>query len=223
MGALALGLGACTYTPVTTVTVRDPAKVRVEIDEGQGLRTLLPPSSEASEVPIPDAAPPFRPGLRTATKVQRVTRGAIEISCPECDPDEKTLVPLDGRMTLGESFHVDTFDFSQPEMRIHFVDGRDGRYSNPSTYEADVVTPWTNVELVRRVSTPSRALGVRLLLSAAIAAALGGLALGEGVGDGHPVSTGFGAIILPIAGVLAVAGGWYSFAPPDEHILFRGH
>ncbi len=218
-----LALAGCTYTPVTTVTVRDPAAVRVEVDEGEGLRTLLPASMDALAVGIPDTSPPFEQGIRTPTTAHRIARGAIEIRCPECSPDEKTLVPLDGVMTLGERFHVAKFDFTQREMRVHFVDSREGRSGNPSTFEADVVTPWSNVALVRRVSTPDRGLGVRLLLSAAIATALGGLSLGDGVADGHPTVTIFGAIVLPLAGVLAIAGGWYTFAAPDEHVLFDGH
>jgi hypothetical protein len=146
----------------------------------------------------------------------------IEIHCDECSPSVKTLVPPDGKMTLGASFEVATFDFTQREMRVHFVDARSGRYDNLSAFEADVVTPWTNVALVRRVSTPDRGLGTKLLLSSAIAAALGGLAMGDGIADHHPVVTGFSAIILPLALVLAVSGGWYAFAEPQEHILFRG-
>jgi hypothetical protein len=233
LGVLA-ALAGCTYTPETTITVRDPSAVRVEIDEGKGLRTLLPASASPSlheshegahavEVPIPDAAPPFQSGLRTPTSVARSAGGVIEIHCDECSPAVKTLVPPDGKMTLGASFRVAAFDFTQPEMRVHFVDARPGRYDNLSAFEADVVTPWTNVALVRRVSTPDRALGTKLLLSSAIAAALGGLSLGDGIGDHHPVVTGFAAVILPVALVLAVSGGWYAFAEPEEHVLFRGH
>jgi hypothetical protein len=226
----------CHYTPETTVTVRDPSAVRIEIDAGKGLRALLaprasgagdgaadsPPEAEG-EVTLPDTAPPFQEGMRAKTTVQRMPRGAIEVRCPDCHPDVKTLVPMDGVMTLGQSFRVDKFDFTQREMRVHFIDTREGPYGTPSAYEADVVTPWTNVALVRRVSTPDRSLGVKLLLSAAIAAALGGLSLGDGVADGHPTITVFGAVILPLAAVLAVTGGWYALAPADDHILFRGH
>jgi hypothetical protein len=218
----AVAPAGCTYTPETTVRVKDPSAVRLEIDEGEGLRTLLPPSPTHAEVPLPDTAPPFQAGIRAKTTVERVASGPIDIHCPECAPDSKTLVPLDGRMTLGESFRVEKFDFSQREMRVHFVDSREGRYGNPSAYEADVVTPWTNVALVRRVSTPDRALGVKLLLSAAIGAVLGGLSLGDGVAGGHPQVTIFGAIVLPLAAILAVSGGWYAFAPSEEHVLFRG-
>lgn len=204
------------------MTVRDPSAVRVEIDDGKGLRTLVPPSAQKGEIPLPDTAPPFQSGIRAATSIERLPAGPIEIRCPECTPVAKTLVPLDGRMTLGESFRVEVFDFTQREMRVHFTDSREGRYGNPSAYEADVVTPWTNVALVRRVSTPDRGLGVKLLLSAAVAAALGGLSLCDGVADHRPVSTGFAAVILPLAVVLAVGGGWYAIAPAEEHVLFRG-
>jgi hypothetical protein len=221
LGALALAGVGCTYTPETTVTVRDPSEVRVEIDEGRGLRTVLPPGAEKLAAPLPDTAPPFEPGIRAKTTVERVERGGIEIRCDDCSPDLKTLLPLDGRMTLGDSFRIEKFDFTQREMRVHFEDTREGRYGTPSAFVADVVTPWTNVNLVRRVSIPNRSLGVRLLLSAAIGAVLGGLSLGDGVFDHRPTVTAFGAIILPLSAVLAVAGGWYSFAPADEHVLFK--
>jgi hypothetical protein len=218
-----MGLAGCTYTPETTVTVRDPSAVRVEIDDGKGPRTLLPPSAQKGEIPLPDTAPPFQAGLRTPTSLARAPAGAGEVRCDECSPAVKTLVPIDGRMTLGENFRVEAFDFTQREMRVHFTDSREGRYGNPSSFEADVVTPWTNVALVRRVSTPDRGLGVKLLVSSAIAAVLGGLSLGDGIGDRHPVVTGFAAVILPISVILAVSGGWYAFAAPEDHVLFRGH
>jgi len=218
------------------VTVRDPSAVRVEIDAGKGLRALLAPAAASApatpattdpatepEVTLPDTAPPFQPGVRAKTTMRRLPRGAIEVRCPECSPDVKTLLPLDGQITFGQSFRVEKFDFAQREMRVHFIDIREGPYGTPAAYEADVATPWTNVALVRRVSTPDRGLGVKLLLSAAIAAALGGLSLGDGVADEHPSVTVFGAIVLPLATVLAVAGGWYALAPADEHTLFQGH
>jgi hypothetical protein len=232
VAALALSAAGCHYTPETTVTVRDPSAVRVEIDEGKGLRTLLAPGAAGGaagdfvaepEVTLPDTAPPFQPGLRGKTAVRRLPRGAIEVRCADCSPDVKTLVPIDGQLTLGENFRVEKFDFAQREMRIHFTDSRDGLYGTASAYEADVVTPWTNVALVRRVSTPDRGLGVKLLLSGAIVAALGGLTLGDGVADNHPSITVFGAFVLPLAAVLAAVGGWYALAPADDHVLFQGH
>jgi hypothetical protein len=213
----------CEYTPETTVTVRDPSAVRVEIDDGRGLRTLLPPSPVQKDAPLPDSAPPFDPGLRQPTLVRREPAGPIEITCATCRPEAKTLVPMDGRMTLGESFHVQKFDFTQREMRVHFVDEREGPYRTSSTYEADVVTPWTNVATVRRVSTPDRSLGVKLLLSAAVGGVLGGIGLGDGVASHQESITIFGAVILPLAAILAISGGWYALAPPDEHVLFNGH
>jgi len=187
------------------------------------MHTLLPPSPEKLEVPVPDTAPPFEEGIRGKTTVDRIAAGPIEIRCSECSPDVKTLVPLDGEMTLGDNFRVAKFDFTQREMRVHFTDTREGRYGTASTFEADVVTPWTNVLLVHRVSTPDRGLGVKLLLSAAIGAVLGGLTLGDGVADGHPTITAFGAIILPLAAVLAVGGGWYALAPSQDLTLFKSH
>ncbi|MGO8997312.1 MAG: hypothetical protein ACLQVI_28690, partial [Polyangiaceae bacterium] len=210
-----VGLGTagalgCEYTPHTTVMVRDPSAVRVEIDEGKGLETVLPPSAVEAKVPLPDTAPPFEEGLRQKTVLRRIAAGPIEIQCAKCEPEMKTLVPLDGRMTLGESFFVEKFDFTQREMRVHFVDRRIGPYSTGSTYDADVVTPWTNVAIVRRVSTPDRGLGTKLLLSAAIGAVLGGLGLGDGVADRETTPLVFGAVLLPLSAILAIAGGWYA-------------
>jgi hypothetical protein len=197
--------------------------MRVEIDAGKGLRTLLPPSPEKAEVVLPDTAPPFDPGLRQTTVVRRVAAGPIEVSCEKCSPDEKTLVPMNGRITLGQSFRVEKFDFTQREMRIHFTDTREGPFHTGSTYEADLVTPWTNVTLVERVSTPDRAFGVKLIMSAAVAGVLGGVALGDGLGTHTDQTTVLGAAVLPIAALLAIAGGWYALAPPEDHVLFRGH
>jgi hypothetical protein len=205
------------------VVVRDPSAVRVEIDEGQGLRTILPASAQAARATLPDTAPPFHEGLRQKTVLRRIAAGPLEVWCPTCDPEMKTLVPLDGRMTLGKDFHVANFDFTQREMRVHFTDGRWGPFSTGSTYDADVVSPWTNVVIIRRVSTPDRGFGVKMLISAAIAAALGGLSLGAGVANRQTVPTAFGAVLLPLGGILAISGGWYAFAPADEHVLFKSY
>jgi hypothetical protein len=223
IAAGAAGALGCEYTPETTVMVRDPSAVRVEIDDGKEVRTILPPSPQESHVLLPDTAPPFHEGLRQRTVLRRIAAGPIEVQCATCDPEMKTLVPLDGRMTLGQSFHVAKFDFAQKEMRVHFTDGRAAPYGTGSTYDADVVTPWTNVAIIRRVSTPDRAFGVKLLLAAAIGIALGGLGLGDGVADHQTVPTVFGAVFVPLGAMLGIAGCWYAFAPADEHVLFKSY
>jgi hypothetical protein len=204
------------------VTVRDPSAVRVEVDRGKGLQVLLPEGASSNEVPLPDTSPPFREGYREKTVVRRLPAGPIVLACAKCDPEEKTLVPLDGTITFGSKFGVQSFDWTQKEMRVHLRDGRDASYGTVSAFDAEVVTPWSNVVQVRRASTPDRYLGLKLLLSAAMGIALGSFALGDGVSNHHATTTTFGAIILPISGVLAIGGGWYALAPTRELILF-GH
>jgi len=83
-----------------------------------------------------------------------------------------------------------------------------------------VATPWTNVNQVRRISTPSRSMGLKLLLSGGVAATLGVFALQDGVSEHHSTTTIFGAIILPLAVVLATGGSWYLLAAPRESVLY---
>jgi hypothetical protein len=196
--------------------------VRVEIDEGKGLHALLPPTPEQAEIAIPATTPPFEPGFRQPTTVKRLPAGPIEIACATCAPREKTLVPMDGRMTLGHSFLIHKFDFTQHEMRVHFVDIREAPFGATSIYAADVVTPWDNVISVHRVFEPDRGLGVKLLLSALAGGTLGGVALGDGVGTHATPPTVLGAVLLPLAAVLAIGGFWYALAPDYEQTLFSG-
>lgn len=204
------------------MSVRDPSGVRMEIDSPEGPRTVLPPGATAAEIPLPDSTPPFEGGLHQKTVVRRLPAGPIEIACDKCSPDVKTLVPMNGRLTLGESFQVAKFDFTRSEMRVHFTDVRTGEFNTMASYDADVVTPWTNVSEVRRVSTPDRGFGFKLLLSAAIGAVLGGFALVDGVADHREASTIFAAVLLPISGILGIGGSWYVLAPSREQVFFTG-
>jgi hypothetical protein len=203
--------------------VRDPSAVRIEVDEGKGPQLLLAPGAQEDHADVPDTAPPFHEGLRQKTTVERMAAGPIEIQCGDCAPQRRTLVPLEGKIVLGEEFEHEKIDFTQHEMRMHFTDAREAPYHTESTYEGEAVTPWTNVSVVTRVSTPNRAVGERLLLSAAICGALGGLSLVDGVTNHHTTTEAFGAVFLPISTFLLIAGGWYSFAPADEKVLFKAH
>jgi hypothetical protein len=223
LGLSTFGALGCEYTPKTTVTVRDPSAVRVEVDDGHGLRTLLSPSSQPSEsVEIPMTEPPYEPGVHQKTTLQRETGGAIEVLCGECAPNKKVLFPADGKLVLGDDFLGGKIDFTKSELRIRFTDDRAGPWDSFSTYNADAVTPWKNVALVERVSTPSRTVGGRLLITAAVVGALGAFSLIDGVGNHHTTTTVFGAVFLPISAFLFVGGGWYAFAPADEKVLFKG-
>jgi hypothetical protein len=153
--------------------------------------------------------------------VERVAAGPIEIRCADCEPQRRTLVPLDGNIVLGEGFQTAKLDFTQHEMRIHFTDFRDGPYHTISAYDADAVTPWANVAVVKRVSTPDRGTGTKLLLSAAVCGVLGGLSLVDGLANQHTTTEVFGAVFLPLSAFLFIAGGWYAFAPSDERVLFK--
>ena len=221
--SLLLAEVGCTYTPETTVTVRDPSAVRVEVDTPSGPRTALEPGATETTVTLPETSPPFEEGsAKQKTSLHRVAAGPIEVLCDACDPKAKTLVPMNGQMTLGQEFRVAKFDFTGKEMRIHFTDARGAQFGTVSSYDADVVTPWINVNEVKRVSTPDRGFGIKLLLSAAIGAVLGGFAVGDGVADHRQASVIFAGVILPISGILAISGSWYAVAPPREQILFTG-
>jgi hypothetical protein len=222
LGVASAGALGCEYTPKTTVTVRDPSAVRVEIDEGKGLHTLLAPSSQAETVAIPGTVPPYHEGLREKTALERQSNGAIEIACGTCIPERKVLVPPDGNMPISESFQTAKIDFTQSELRLHFTDDRGGPYSTTSTYDADAVTPWKNVVKVERVSAPNRTIGERLLITAAVAGAIGAFSLIDGVGNHHTTTTVFGAVFIPVGVILLAAGGWYELAPADEKVLFKG-
>jgi hypothetical protein len=220
--AVSFSLG-CEYTPKTTLTVRDPSAVRVEIDEGKGYHTVLSPSSQTDSYQLPGTVPPYHEGLREKTTFERQTGGAIEVVCNTCTPERRMLMPPTGKVTLGEEFLGEKIDFTQSEMRLRFTDDRGAQYNGSwSTYEAEAVTPWKNVALVERVSAPSRAVGERLLITAAVVAALGGFSLIDGVSNHHTTTLVFGGIFLPVSAILAVGGGWYAFAPEQDKILFKG-
>jgi len=69
--ALALSAVGCHYTPETTVTVRDPSAVRVEIDAGKGLRAFLDPGSPTGAATSTSNA---GPGASDAECVQKLLR-----------------------------------------------------------------------------------------------------------------------------------------------------
>jgi hypothetical protein len=196
--------------------------VSIELQTPDGVRTALGPGAAETNVRLPDSSPPYEEGLREKTVVHRLAAGPIEVLCKTCQPEAKTLVRMSGFLTLGRDFQASQFDFTGKEMRIHFTDVRASKSGSRTAYSADVVTPWSNVNEVKRVLTPDRSFGFKLLLSAAVAAVLGGLALGDGIGDHHDASTVFAAVALPVAGLLGIDGAWYTLAPPRNEVLFRG-
>jgi hypothetical protein len=217
----AVALAGCVYTPETTVRVRDPSAVQVDIEDEHGkTTTLLAPAATASEVPLPQTVPPFEEGIRMATTVRRHAPGPIDVHCAECDPETRVLVASDGTIQFDPDVRIVKLDWTRNEMRILFRDRRGASFGSTSTYEAAVATPWSNVAQVRRVSTPSRSMGLKLLLSAGVAGTLGAFALEDGVSLHHPTTTIFGAIILPLAVVLATGGTWYMVAAPQETVLY---
>jgi hypothetical protein len=216
------GLVGCAYTPATTVKVRDPAQVQVAVTTDDGMKTILPAGADAVDVALPDASPPFSAGYRDATILRRYEGGPVDVVCEKCSPANKTLVPVNRTIRFAPQFNVASFDWTRSEMRMHIKDTRDGEFGTRSSFEAEVVTPWTNVEEVRRVSAPDRYLGAKLILSSLVGFALGGFALGDGLSRNHPATTAFSAVILPISVALAAGGAWYFFAPEREQILFGG-
>jgi hypothetical protein len=217
----AVGLAGCVYTPQTTVKVRDPSAVQLDAEDEHGkTTTLLAPSATASEVVLPATSPPFEEGMRSATTLRRHAAGPIDAHCAECDPETRILVAADGTIEFDPTLQITKLDWTKTEMRIRFRDRREAGFGSPSSFDAAVATPWTNVAQVRRVSTPSRAMGLKLLLSAGVGATLGAFALQDGLSLHHQTTTIFGAIILPLAAVLAAGGSWYMFAPPQETVLY---
>jgi hypothetical protein len=217
----AVALAGCVYTPQTTVRVRDPSAVQVDIEDQHGkTTTLLAPAATASDVPLPQTSPPFEEGVRMDTSMRRHAPGPIDVHCADCDPDTRVLVATDGTIEFDPGMRILKLDWTRNEMRIRFRDERLGAFGSRSAYEAAVATPWSNVAQVRRVSTPSRSMGLKLLLSAGVAGTLGGFALQDGVSLHHSTTTIFGAIILPLAVVLAIGGTWYMVAAPQETVLY---
>jgi hypothetical protein len=217
----ALVLGGCAYTPETTVKVRDPSAVQVDIEDGQGkLVTVLPPAATASEAKIPSTSPPWAEGLRPEVVMRRLAAGPIEIRCEDCSPQSATLVALDGVVDLDDPFEMTSHPWTKSEMRIRFRDKRDAAYSTTTAYDAEVATPWTNVARVVRIDTPDRGLGFKLLASAAVLAVLGGFALQDGLSLHHSTTTAFAAIVLPLTIPLGATGIWYFFAPPQVHVIY---
>ncbi len=208
------------YTPQTTVKVRDPSGVEVDAEDEHGnASALLVPAANASSVPIPSTSPPFVEGLRPTTSVQRRAAGAIDTVCDDCDPSVRALVAPDGTVEFNARLRITKLDWTKTEMRIHFRDTRATTFGE-SAFDASIVTPWPNVSEVRRISTPNRATGLKLLLSAAVTGALGGFALQDGVSLHHSATTVFGIAVLPVALALLCGGGWYAFAPPRETLLY---
>ncbi len=208
------------YTPETTVRVRDPSAVQVDIDNEQGkTTTVLAPAAVASEAQLPQTSPPFEEGTRTPTAVRRHAGGGVDVSCADCAPESRVLVASDGTIVFDSGITIMKLDWTKSEMRVRFRDRRATTFATTS-YDAAVATPWSNVAQVRRVSTPSRSMGLKLLLSAGVAGSLGAFALQDGVSLHHSTTTIFGAIILPLAVVLATGGTWYMVAAPQESVLY---
>jgi hypothetical protein len=219
--AAAVALGGCVYTPETTVKVRDPSAVQVDVEDAQGkLVTVLPPAATASEVKLPATSPPWEEGLRPDVVLRRLAAGPIEIHCEECSPQSATLVALDGEVDLDDPFVMTSHPWTKTEMRIRFRDRREASYSTMAAYDAEVATPWTNVARVVRIDTPDRGVGFKLLASTAVAAVLGGFALQDGLSLHHSTTTAFAAVVLPLTIPLGATGIWYFFAPPQVHVIY---
>jgi hypothetical protein len=200
--------------------VRDPSAVEIDIDDGRGKNlAVLPPSASASRAPLPMGSPPFVEGLQEAVTLRRRAAGAVDAICASCDPDARALVAPDGTIEFGPGLQITKLDWTKAEMRIRFRDIRAVTFGK-AEYDASVATPWSNVAQVRRVSTPNRAMGLKLLLSAGVAGALDAFAFQNGLSTNNSSTTILGAVILPIAVALAAGGAWYSFAPPRESVLY---
>lgn len=202
--------------------VVDPTFVRVEIDSDKGMTTILPAGKEGAEAKLPDASPPYSPGYREPTMVRRYPNGAIDLVCDNCQPKAKMIVPPNGTIVFAPDFSVASFDWKRSEMRVRIHDERDASFGAWSAYDADIVSPWGNVAEIRRVSTPDRALGAKLVLSSLVCLALGGFALADGVPHHHDVPTTLGIVGLSVGGVLGIGGGWYFFAPSRNEVLYHG-
>jgi hypothetical protein len=220
IACVALATAGCVYTPQTTVRLRDPSGAGIDIEDEHGKTSpLLPPAANASAAPLPSTSPPFAEGLRPATTLKRRAAGAIDAVCDECDPEVRALVAPDGTIEFDSGLRVTKLDWTKSEMRIRFRDIRTTSFGT-TAFDASLATPWANVAQVRRVSTPNRAMGLKLLLSAGVTGALGGFALQDGVSLHHSATTVFGIAVLPVALALATGGAWYAFAPPQETILY---
>jgi hypothetical protein len=212
-------MAGCTYTSETTVKVRDPAAVQIDVDDPEGKTVTVLPAGGTSAT-LPNTMPPWAEGLRPVVTLNRKPGGPLEVICDDCSPKIATLVDTDGVMNLGPPIRYLGHPFTKKELRVAFRDQREGRYGSSPTYGAELVTPWTNVVSVRRVETPDRGMGVKLLASAAIVAILGGFALEDGFDKNHSETKVFGFVALPFVIPLAAGGAWYMFAPPVDHPVF---
>jgi hypothetical protein len=211
------------YTQETTVKVRDPSAVQVDVEDEHGqMTTILPTAATASSATLPSTSPPWSEGTRPPTVLARKAAGPITIACADCDPGEATLVAMDGHVAFEAPFTYLGHPWTKREMRIRFRDRRATSWATTTSYTAELSTPWTNVAEVKRVGTPDRGLGFKLLASAAILAGLGIFALQDGLSLHHTTTTAFGAVMIPLSIPLGAGGAWYFLAPPEEHVLFGG-
>jgi hypothetical protein len=224
--AAALTSGACTYSPQTTVKVKDASAVRMDVKYEGKDATILAPTAAPDQRVMPLTEPPYIDTMMPVTIVKRQAGGAMTIECASCDEDwrHQELLTQDGTMKFGvgaSDFHVAHLDFTGAEMRLRFNDVRTER-SLGATITASVASPWDNVTLIQKVDTPNRSLGVKLLLAGGVSGLLGGLGVADGLTSDRKASLYFGLPIAGIAAMLLGVGSWYAFAPVHEHVLYKG-
>jgi hypothetical protein len=225
LAAAALGLAACTlgceYTPKTTLTVRDPSLVRLEVDEGRGDQTIMAPGEKPEETMLPASHPPFSGVFSPATSLRRTAGGPIELHCETCEYEEQILLPDSGIVVFGDALRIRELDWKRQEMKIRF---RQDQWveAGDASFDAAIATPWSNVVSVHRTSTPNRGTGFRLLACAAITGLLGTFALVDAANNSRTTSLALGIPMLVITVPLLSVGGWYVFAPPREQDLYGG-
>jgi hypothetical protein len=203
------------------VKVRDPSQVRLDVDDGRGDQTILAAGGKAEETMVPASSPPFTGAFSPPTALRRGADGSIEVHCEPCLEPDETILPETGVLQFGDELRIRELDWTRSEMKIRFRDMQ-AIEPGPAPFRATIATPWSNVVSVHRTSTPDRAVGLRLLLSAGITGLLGTLAVIDAVNhSGHTTSLALGVPMLVVTVPLASIGGWYMFAPPREEDLYN--
>jgi hypothetical protein len=211
--AAAVCTSACEYRATTTITVRDPSAVRVDVETRSGTTTALPASPDPSLVRVPESQPPVT--------LQRVAGGPIVLRCDDCGIEKQTLVPMRGAIELGDPLRFSDLDWTRKELSVAFVDASLAP-TQVAPMQMSLATPWSNVASVARVRAPSRATGAKMLLAGLVVAGLGVFGVIDGASEHESVSTAFGLAAMVIAAPLLGGAGWYLFAPSRTTWLYGG-
>jgi hypothetical protein len=146
-----LVLVACADAPPSGITLklRDPADVAVEVKTPNGPVTILPQHGEPEERPIPVSTPPRAEGLLFPMSAIRNPDHSVTFRCDSCISHPSRLIVPVVAIWQKDAISRESIDYDASWLRVHvnynyIVPGtRHGE--TRSAFEADLVTPTTNI------------------------------------------------------------------------------